>query len=153
MVAMDVTKSGIRDKRLVKWSHPAPAGSFPTSWDETDTTKDTGEVHLGETEGAILDSLTLRDVNLIYKDDSIHGMQHVGGIGIFRFFQIFGEYGALGKNCVVQFEAGKHLVFGRDDVFVHDGLVGTTLFRAVVNGSRLVTNGAPYCFDMETVQG
>ena len=129
IIALDVTKSGTRDRRLVKWSHPAAAGTFPNSWDETDTTKDTGEYHLGETEGAILDSLTLRDVNVIYKDDSIWGMQHIGGLLIFRFFKMFGEYGSLGKNCAVEFEAGKHLVFGRDDVFVHDGNQMQTVLR------------------------
>ena len=121
MVALDVTKSGVRDPRLVKWSHPAVAGAVPTSWDETDTTKDTGEYSMGETEGAIVDCLTLRDINVIYKDDSVWGMQHIGGLPIFRFFKMFGEHGALGKNCAVEFEAGKHLVFGKDDVFVHDG--------------------------------
>jgi hypothetical protein len=121
MVALDITKGGVRDRRLVKWSHPAVAGTYPSSWDETDTTKDTGEYSLGETEGQLVDCATLRDVNVLYKDDSIWGMQHIGGLPIFRFFKMFGEHGALSKNCAVEFEAGKHLVIGKDDVFVHDG--------------------------------
>lgn len=121
MLALDVTKSSVRDTRLVKWSHPASAGAYPSSWDETDPTKDAGEYSLAETEGSILDSLPLRDTNLIYKDDSIWGMSFAGGTSIFRFFNVFRNVGIMAKNCAVEFQTGRHFVFAKDDIFVHDG--------------------------------
>lgn len=121
MIALDVTKSGGRDSRLVKWSHPAGVGTYPSSWDETDPTKDAGEYSLAETDGIIKDCLPLRDVNIIYKDDSIWGMSFVGGLDIFRFFNVFRNVGILAKNCAVEFQTGQHTVFARDDIFVHDG--------------------------------
>lgn len=121
MIALDVTKVAVRDSRLVKWSHPASAGSYPSSWDETDPTKDAGEYSMAETEGQLLDCMPLRDINVIYKDDSIWGMSFVGGLDIFRFFNLFRNVGAISKNCMKEFTTGQHIVFARDDVYVHDG--------------------------------
>src|SRR5687768_11212804 len=129
MIAFDVTKPGGRDSRLIKWSHPAASGTYPTSWDETDATKDAAEYSLSETEGIIKDSLPLRDANIVYKDDSIWGMSYVGGLSIFRFFNVFRNVGVLAKNCVVEFQTGQHLVFARDDIFVHDGHTITPIIR------------------------
>lgn len=121
LIALDVTKAGVRDPRLVKWSHAASAGAVPTSWNEADATKDAGEYSLADTEGALIDCLPLRDSNILYKDDSIWLMEHVSGQSIFRFAPLFRNAGIFAKNCVVEYQIGKHLVFGRDMVFVHDG--------------------------------
>lgn len=129
MIAGDVTKSGTRDGRLIKWSHTAAVGTYPSSWDETDTTKDAGEYSLSETEGIIIDCLPLRDVNMVYKDDSVWGMSYVGGNDIFRFFNVFRNIGMLAKDCAVEFQTGQHLVISRDDVFVHDGQSLQTILR------------------------
>jgi hypothetical protein len=139
MVALDITKGTTRDGRLIKWSHPAPVGTYPTSWNEADTTKDAGEYSLSETEGMVIDSLPLRDVNVIYKDDSIWGMSYVGGTDIFRFFNIFRNIGIVNKNCAVEFQTGQHLILSRDDVFVHDGQVPVAILRDKVR-RRLYDN-------------
>jgi hypothetical protein len=129
MVALDVTVSGSRNARLVKWSHPAAAGTYPSSWDHTDPTKDAGEYPLAETEGLNIDCLPLRDTNIIYKDDSVWGMSYIGGNDIFRFFNIFRNIGIISRNCAVEFQTGQHLVFARDDVFAHDGQTPVSVVR------------------------
>lgn len=122
LIAMDVTKSGTRDPRLVKWSHPASAGAYPSSWDHTDATKDAGEYSLSDTEGIIVGSAALGDTQIIYKDDSIWGIQHIGGLEIFRFSKLFSGVGAFSKHCAVEFMHGRHLALTKDDVIVHDGV-------------------------------
>lgn len=121
LVGLDVTKSGQKYPTLVKWSHPADPGAVPASWDETDPTKDAGEFPLSETPGACIDCLPLRDINIIYKTDSVWGMQYVGGTYIFKFFKIFGEFGMPARDCAVEYQSGKHFVFTGDDLKVHDG--------------------------------
>lgn len=121
LVALDVDFNGTRYPTMVKWSHPAVPGAMPVSWDANDTTKDAGEYSLAQTSGFVLDSLPLRDLNIIYKEDSVWGMQYIGGVFIFRFFQIFRDIGALGRRCAVEFQAGQHALFGTGDCVIHDG--------------------------------
>lgn len=120
LVALDVTESSVRNPRLVRWSHPADPGAVPASWDYTDATRDAGRVELSETSGFCIDCLPLRNVNVIYKEDMVVGMQHVGGTSIFRFFPMFTEFGVFSRDCAVEFY-GKHVVLGKDDIVIHDG--------------------------------
>jgi hypothetical protein len=142
LVALDITKSGTRDPRLVKWSHTAAAGAVPTSWDETDPTKDAGEYSIADTDGYVIDSLPMRDLNIIYKDDSIWGMQYIGGNSIFRFTQLFNNAGVIGRDCVSEFQIGKHVVFAKDDLLVHDGQAVSPILRGK-NRSWLYNNIDP----------
>lgn len=121
LVALDITKGALRYRQMVKWSASAEPLTVPHTWDEADTTADAGETSLSETNGTVIDCMPLRDVNIIYKDDAIHGMQFIGGTFVFRFYQIFNNVGLLTKNCVAAFEQ-YHLFIGNDlDVYVHDG--------------------------------
>lgn len=121
LVALDITKGAIRYRQMVKWSASADPLTVPASWDESDTTSDNGETSLSETNGTVIECMPLRDINIIYKDDSVHGMQFIGGTFIFRFYQIFAGVGILSRNCVAAFE-NYHLFVGNDlDVYVHDG--------------------------------
>ena len=121
LVALDVTKGPVRYRQMVKWSNSADPLTVPSTWNEADTTQDAGETSLSETNGTVLDCLPLRDVNIIYKDDAIHGMQFIGGQFIFRFYQIFNNVGLLAKRCVAAFEQ-YHCFVGNDlDIYVHDG--------------------------------
>lgn len=123
LIALDVTKSGVRLPHMIKWSHPADPGSIPSTWDETDPTKDAGETELEDTQaGFLLDAHPLRDILALYKEGSIWGMQHVGGRGIFRFFKIFDNIGLLTRQAVGVFAQGaQHFLATGDDVVVHDG--------------------------------
>lgn len=121
LVALDVTKGVIRYRQMVKWSAAAEPLTPPHTWDEADTTADAGETSLSETNGTVIDCLPMRDVNIIYKDDSIYGQQFIGGAFIFRFYQIFNGVGLLAKRCVAAFEQ-YHCFVGNDlDIYVHDG--------------------------------
>lgn len=121
LIAMDVTKGSQRFRQMVKWSASADPLTVPGTWDEGDPTNDAGENSLSETNGDVVDGLSLRDVFIIYKDDSIYGMQYIGGQFIFRFYQIFKNVGLITKRCVAAYEQ-YHCFVGNDfDVYVHDG--------------------------------
>lgn len=137
LVAMDVTKSGVRYASLVKWSDSSALGSVPTSWDENDATTDAGETELAGTRsdvnvGICLDGMALRDSFIIYKDDSIWSMNFVGGTFVFEFRKIYSAQGMLARRCMAEFE-GQHFVVGQADVFVHDG----ANFKSVIDTKLL----------------
>lgn len=127
LVAFNVTKSGTNYPALVKWSHPADPGTVPVSWDETSTLYATGEYDLSDTPGTVLDVVPLRDYAIVYKDDSIYGMQYVGGLDVFRFFRIFSNIGLLAPHCAVEYQSGKHFIVSQDDIIVHDGQNSTPI--------------------------
>jgi len=123
LVALDITKSGTRYQHLVKWSHPADPGTVPSSWDETDATKDAGELPIADTGGALIDCLPLRDSNVVYKEDSIYLQQFVGGVDIFSFRQVTADAGMLtaGAVCSFNMNGPKHCLLTPSDVVVFDG--------------------------------
>lgn len=127
LVAMDLLKAGTRYPQMIKWSHPADPGTVPTSWNEADPTKDAGEYSLTETPDFVLDSAPLRDVNIIYKESTTWGMQFVGGIDIFKFYNIFNTVGSLSRRCAQEFFSGVHAVFGNDDIYQHNGQSATSI--------------------------
>lgn len=123
LVAGNITKGSINYPHMIRWSHPADPGAVPSSWDETDATKDTGEVELTDVQsGVVRDMLELNDIMMIYKDGAIHGMSHIGGSNIFRFFGISSVAGILAEKCVVPLpnNAG-HFVATGDDLGICDG--------------------------------
>lgn len=130
LVALYITKPGGVYPQMVKWSHRAPAGSVPASWDETDETKDAGEHELKETDGKCIDCVTLGDLNVIYKDDSTWAQQFIGGISIFRFYNLFQTLGLLSQNCALEIPNRRHAVFGVDDIVVHDGRAASSILNS-----------------------
>lgn len=119
LLALDVTKTGVRYPHMVKWSHPADPRAVPASWDHTDPTKDAGEYTLSETPGFLVDCLPLRDINVVYKEDSVWGMQYVGGVYIFRFYKIF-DFGLRVRRAVTMLPKGQHMLWTGEDLVVHD---------------------------------
>lgn len=121
LVAYDINDAtGTRYPQRVKWSHPASGLSVPNSWDETDPTRLAGENDLLETNGQIVDALPMSDVNIIYKDDLIYGMQYIGGNFVFRFYVMFEGYGLLAPECVSSLR-GRQVFIGFNDILQHDG--------------------------------
>ncbi len=122
LVGLHVTKSGTGYRHLVKWSHSADPGAIPSSWDETDATKDAGEQDLADTPGALVDCLPLGDVNVIYKEDAVWSMSFIGGEFIFQFRKLFDEasFGMMSTNCGVAI-GDKHVVLTNENLVVHDG--------------------------------
>ena len=121
MIAMDYTNgAGTKYPRLIKWSNSASFNSVPSSWDETDAAQDAGEYELADTPGRVIDGSELRDHFMIYKEDSVWGMQFIGPPFIFRFYKISETTGAINKRCMAEFANG-HFVFGVNDCYVNDG--------------------------------
>jgi hypothetical protein len=122
LIALNITKGTSPFPSLVKWSHPADSGALPNSWNEADPTKLAGEsARLAETQDEIVDGLTLRDTFIIYKENSVWGMQVVGNLDVFRIFKIFDTGGMLDTNCATEYINGMHAVFGAEDIYKHDG--------------------------------
>ena len=118
LVALNVSKSGTRYPHMVKWSHSADPGTMPTSWDETDVTKDAGEQDLAETPDLLVDSLAMGDALIIYKERSMYSMTFVGQPYIWRFQRLPGDSGMLSRGCGVATPVG-HVVLTAGDVIVH----------------------------------
>lgn len=123
LIALVITRGGMTLPQMVKWSHPADPGSLPISWDVADPTKLAGEREIGdEFAGGIRDGLSLRDAFIIYKDNSVWGMQFIGGNDVFRTYQILSGLGILGTHCVCAINKGtQHFFASADDLIVFDG--------------------------------
>lgn len=131
IVALDVTKAGTRDGRMVKWSSSAPPGALPGTWDETDSTNDAGETTLPEGSDGIIDGVELGNSFIIYTKRSTWSMDFIGGNFIFHFRKRFAEIGLIAQQCAVQFE-NKHFVVTQSDVIVHDATAVQSIADAKV---------------------
>ena len=122
LVALGVDKSANSYPNLVKWSGIASTiGSPPPSWDNTDPTVAAGENTLSDLTSPLLDGLPLRNSMILYTADQVWSMDHIGGNQIFAFRPIWKDTGIINTNCVVEV-AGRHYVFGLNDIWVHDGV-------------------------------
>lgn len=126
LVALNITKAGVNYPYMVKWSHPAEAGTVPSTWDIADATKDAGEFDLSEGYDVIVDGLPLRDSLIIYKQSSIWRMDYTGGVFVYRFQKIVGNQGMMARNCAVEVN-GQHFVFSNSDCIVHDGQTAVSI--------------------------
>lgn len=131
LVALGITESGAENPYRVAWSHVADPGTVPSSWDISDATKDAGDYVLADTDGALVDQLPLGPANIIYKSDSAYAMRHVGGIDIFGFAPVKKADGLLMPNgfCELDYNGKRHVVFGANDVYLHDGLNSESILR------------------------
>jgi len=119
LIALDVTRSNERFPYMVKWSDAADPGFVP-AWDETDPALLAGEQILAEEGGFLVDLVSLGDLGMIYKEDSIYSMSLVGGQYVFNFRKAISSIGALAPNCVAEF-MGQHIVLGHGDIVIHNG--------------------------------
>lgn len=121
LVALNMIEEGNHYPYVLRWSHPAAPGTVPSSWDYTDTTKDSGRRALSEGGGHLIDGGSLRDSFIIYREFSTWAMRYIGGRFIMETRQIFTSSGIFAKQCFAEFE-GKHCVLTTDDLIVHDGV-------------------------------
>ena len=120
LVALNITKGSTNYPYMVKWSHPADPGAVPSSWDETDPTKDAGELDLSEGYDHIIDGLQLRDSFVVYKEASVWRVDFTGGAYVYSIRKVLGMSGAMNRNCIVEID-GFHVVLTTNDIIVHDG--------------------------------
>lgn len=129
LVAGNIIRSGVQFPHMVKWSHPAAPGALPSTWDHTVTTNLAGERDLGDSfPGGILDMRQLRDILVIYKDNTTWGMQFIGGQEVMRTYMILAHSGILSGFCVAEIHEGRaHVVGTADDMLVFDGQTTTSV--------------------------
>lgn len=127
LVALGVTKAGQYYPYMVKWSTSADPGAVPSTWDPSDATELAGERDLAEGGDPIVDGLVLGDSLIIYKEMSIWRMNFIGGQDVMSTQKIFGDVGAMNRNCIVEIKMdgapALHFVLTKDDVVVHNGAV------------------------------
>lgn len=131
LVALNITKTGVANKTMVKWSDLTLANVVPPSWDETDITRSAGENTLEEMPSQILDGLALRDAFIIYSKTQTHLMEYTADNSVFRFRKLYDNNGIINTNCCVEIQ-GMHFVFGSDDIYQHDGIS----FSSIIEGKN-----------------
>lgn len=120
LIALNIRKAAVEYPSMVKWSTITPYGAPPPSWDPTITTNSAGENILNQMKGPILDGVPLRDGFCIYAENEVWTMNYVGGGFIFDFRKTYDDVGVINTNCVVEVD-GMHYVFGKHDIYRHDG--------------------------------
>jgi hypothetical protein len=119
LIALYMVEDGVTYPTRLRWSAPADPGTVPTDWVPAATNL-AGSVPFSASTSPLVDCLPLRDINIVYKEDSVHLMQYVGGTYVFNIRQAFSEFGLLSQRCVKSF-FGKHFVMAQGDVVLHNG--------------------------------
>ena len=131
LVSLGISKSGTSYPNMVKWSAAAVPGTLPSSWDETDVTKDAGEQDLAETSDAIVDALPLGDALVIYKERSAYLMRYIGQPFVFQFTRLAGDYGMVAKGCGAVTPKG-HVILSNGDVMLNTGQGMTSIADGLI---------------------
>jgi hypothetical protein len=126
IVALNLTVGGTSLPHCVLVSHPADPGTLPTSYDETDATKDAVKLTIADGDGEIVDGLALKNSFIVYKERSTHRIDYVSGVFVVSSQQVFGMSGLMNRNCAVEFD-GFHLALTQSDVVIHDGYSATSI--------------------------
>lgn len=130
LVAINLTETTALRPHKVLWSHPADPGTLPVSWDIADPTKTAGEYELPDIHnGVLVDQLTLRGQNYLYKEEATWRMTLRGDQFVFNFDTFLDTSGILAPRCVAVTGDGlRHLVVTTDDIIAHDGVNATSIF-------------------------
>jgi len=128
LIAMNIFTSGQRLPDLLRWSDAAPPGDVPQSWTPAADSQ-AGEVSVSFNRGGLVDGLALRDRFYVYKTESVYLLQLIGGTFIFSQRPVFNSFGALARNCIVEWR-GRHIVLTDGDLVAHDGTNVESLLNA-----------------------
>ncbi|MCU7916656.1 MAG: hypothetical protein KZQ65_12415 [Candidatus Thiodiazotropha sp. (ex Gloverina cf. vestifex)] len=139
---VEVTDAGATTRRPfdIMWSDRAEPGRVPKTWDPTVPGSRAGKFSLSDGGDEVVDATTLGDLLCIYKEESLWRIKHVGGQYVFAIGRAINGVGIMGKNCAVDFH-GKNYVFGRDEIFAHDGWEIARIFDGRLN--RWIFNRIP----------
>ncbi len=121
LIAINITKSAVNFPNMIKASDITTIDNYPSSWDHTIPSNSAYENTLNECKSTLVDGLALGDVFFIYADDQVWIMRYTADNDIFAVKKHWDNIGIIGVNCVVEVE-GKHYVFGRDDIYTHNGV-------------------------------
>ena len=131
LLALNVTKSDTNYAGMVKWSDAAQYGAPPLNWDTASLSSNAGETIINDINGSLVDGLALADAMIIYGEHQTFRCDFIGQPLIFRFSKLFDNRGVMAENCVAEVN-GSHYVFGRDDIYVHNGYEDKSLCGGVV---------------------
>jgi hypothetical protein len=150
MVALNVTTGGVSYPFLFKWSHPADPGALPSSWDQTDATKDAGQFDIAEGQDPIIDGLGLKESFIVYKESATFRIDYIGGQFVFSNKKVFGMSGILNMGCAVEFDSFHFVVTG-SDIVIHDGYTATSVLdkkarRYFFQNIDVTNRGLVFCF-------
>jgi hypothetical protein len=120
ILALGVSKDGVMNPNMVKWSTSAVPGAIPTSWNEADLTLDAGEVDIAETPDLLVDALQLGDALVVYKQRSAYVIRLIGQPFIFQIQRLPGDSGMLFRGCAANTPLG-HVVLTSGDVVINNG--------------------------------
>jgi hypothetical protein len=121
LCAFGITKSGTTFPTMVKTSQAALVNAVPASWDEADPTKNAYENILSEMEGPITEAQKLGQEMFVYGTKETWVMTPMPSTEIWDVRPRFSDAGCINVNCAVEVDK-KHYVFGRDDIWAHDGV-------------------------------
>ena len=132
IVALNVTKAGVRYPTLVKTSDLVTnPGVEPPSWDNTLTTNNATENPLTEMNGEIVEAQTLGNALILYSNQETWQMTADGSKNVYSYRKLSFSDGAINTNCVVEVN-NLHYVFGTNDIWKHDGLSQSSIADARV---------------------
>ena len=119
LVALYIIQENVFKPHQIMWSHPADPGTLPPNWDFDNPASDAGVFDLAETPDTLVDCLTLRNANIIYKEATTWAMTPSRNQFIYNFDQIFKAVGLLTQGCAVEY-SGRHICVTANDIVIHD---------------------------------
>jgi hypothetical protein len=128
---LGMTESGVEQPNRIRWSTFATYGSEPSSFASGDPTKTSGATFFADLTGPVVDGLRLRRNFYVYGTREVTEVRYVGGNAIWAFDTLWDDLGVLGPNCVASVR-GQHVVFGVDDLVVHNGSERTSIAEGKV---------------------
>lgn len=131
LIGINVLKAGTQYTGMVKWSNAAQAGAPPADWDVAAPASLAGETVINDLRGQLIDGAAMGDSFMIYGEHQVFRMDYIGTPFIFRFSKVFDDQGIMSQNCALDIE-GRHYVFGRNDIFMHDGVQKISIADAKV---------------------
>lgn len=121
LVGINVTQSGVNDPRKVMWSNFATNKDLPPpDWAIGDPTSSSRQNSIAQFDGHLIDGLKLGQSLLLYGNKEVWEMSPNYTDTMFNFRRLFAG-GVINVNCVVEAQAGRHYVFGDNDIYMTDG--------------------------------
>lgn len=119
LFALNINDNGTAYPQMVHWSSIADPGNIPI-WDFNLATEESARIVLSQTDGHVLDAVSLGETMLLYKEDGIWQCPYVGGQFVFDSDPIVTSHGLYTTGAVVDI-GGQHVVMGDGVVYLFDG--------------------------------